>query len=121
MAGRKWTPEEIKEQRWLFQEGSTPAEAAASTGRTKAAVAILRQRRGWKTNGHRPKIDPLKRSMVIDLMSKGLGLREAARVLKKNYATVWKTVDRLVKDGVLVKTGHGHTARYSPSKSWRTK
>jgi len=124
-AAPRWTPAELQTIRRMARVGASAADIADEladvhgTERTPAAVTttVYRFRLPGPGRGRRP--DPARESRILALLSAGRPVIQIAEVMETSQAAVRKTIRRLVRRGLVERTGgNTRTVRYLPTLKW---
>ena len=111
MYTRPWTPEEDRRLREALLEGATQSEAGEELGRTRPAVALRCEYLGIKWRAGTP-VNPYRRAQILLLLKLGLSQYKISKQLGVCSSTVYRTIVRMVNDGLLKRVVIDGRVRY---------
>jgi hypothetical protein len=119
---RFWSPAEDRALAQALRVGATFAEVARGLGRTKAGVMNRVGKLGVKSRWAGRPPDAARRSEMLRLLAAGHTLSDAARTFGVKESTARVLAKRMVRDGLLVRTGGlSWSCRYVPAPAAGTR
>lgn len=103
MGGKSWTKEEVKLLRELTIEGTTVKEMIPYLKRSEKSIWDKKRKLRLKAKDRGYPRDMRARLFTLDLLARGYKPYDIARVRGVSQAAVYRMVNRLVRDSLVVK------------------